>query len=854
MALIGTKLSDIRERENQERMSSTTLVAMLTRYCLQKPGGLFKLPKIASSDYCVLCDHGNTCLGHSCKGKKEPSDNRAVTNYSNQEASCPIPGLQTLTETDKSSSVLKKPTFTFLMKSKISALSPQSAIFKPRTTIQSSSSSSAPDQFISSDAPHSKTRSAIIRTPLSYLESSKLQKKLKNILKSSKQTKMRAKQVKIVQEDSLTSLFRKMAISEIPCPKLSSSKLSSSKLSSTTSSNSLLPSSSHKSHLHSSSHQLSEQVSSESYYFSPNYSQIIHHLRTEWEAAKSSEIFNIENSEVNVEMLPEPEVMRMDSSPGLKKDAEDVGLVMDTSSSIDEDLERIGNTIHLNASPDMFMEEEDDSSYQALPIMSDSPAVSLSTGERPLLPPASPSPTDIFPSNEPSSLPLSESTSPGDSLEGSFDWSGEEYDFYTINNSFELLPQSTATNSNFKEVLTRSKTELGIPGVVRTILEDEELKDELMSAILGNAHQELKGSLRKSQLSKDKKKSDRKYLLSIGPQSICQEFAANAPAAYQLLVQGLIGVNSELDSIHEKTHLRNNIALLYSTISKLINRKASGYSLLQTAIARDGGLREDSIKLFPNLSHPRTMQRYDAEVLAKNWDESLRLALAEELRAFENLREAEKALIKAVQEGNIDVIDEAEKLLNQLKDDVPHQVELVWDNINLRTKHKHQRVGDNYSENNLDWMASLWIKERADLNHMKHQPGCAVKQASDLSIADFVPTQKEKDYVFIGLVRYFAFRLLHRHPKVFKSINSSVKVNHPHQFEEAMCRKSEEYTGELFTKSESRTEDLLSMMEQVQEEFVHKYIDENGKKTSFEKRVISGDQKTEKNSYYGILR
>ena len=59
-------------------------------------------------------------------------------------------------------------------------------------------------------------------------------------------------------------------------------------------------------------------------------------------------------------------------------------------------------------------------------------------------------------------------------------------------------------------------------------------------------------------MSKDKLKSDRSYLLSITPSSLCKEFRDNSPSAYQLLVQGLIGV-SDMESILKNKHLKNNI-------------------------------------------------------------------------------------------------------------------------------------------------------------------------------------------------------------------------------------------------------------------------------------------------------
>ena len=68
-----------------------------------------------------------------------------------------------------------------------------------------------------------------------------------------------------------------------------------------------------------------------------------------------------------------------------------------------------------------------------------------------------------------------------------------------------------------------------------------------------------------------------------------------------------------------------------------------------------------------------------------------------------------------------------------------------------------------------------------------------------------------------------------------------------------MDRKSQEFTGELFTKSESRTEDLITMMSKVQLN-VNTYADNEGALHCYERKIVSGDNKTEKNMHYGILR
>ena len=69
-----------------------------------------------------------------------------------------------------------------------------------------------------------------------------------------------------------------------------------------------------------------------------------------------------------------------------------------------------------------------------------------------------------------------------------------------------------------------------------------------------------------------------------------------------------------------------------------------------------------------------------------------------------------------------------------------------------------------------------------------------------------------------------------------------------------MRGKSSEFTGDLFTKSESKTEDVIAMMSEVQDKYTHKFTDDFGKTGCFEKKVLSGDNKTVKNSFYGILR
>ena len=69
-----------------------------------------------------------------------------------------------------------------------------------------------------------------------------------------------------------------------------------------------------------------------------------------------------------------------------------------------------------------------------------------------------------------------------------------------------------------------------------------------------------------------------------------------------------------------------------------------------------------------------------------------------------------------------------------------------------------------------------------------------------------------------------------------------------------MSNKSTEFSGDLFTKSESKTEDLVEMINTIQDKYTHKYIDSDGEVQCYERKVVGGDNKTEKNSHYGILR
>ena len=284
----------------------------------------------------------------------------------------------------------------------------------------------------------------------------------------------------------------------------------------------------------------------------------------------------------------------------------------------------------------------------------------------------------------------------------------------------------------------------------------------------------------------------------------------------------------------------NIVANVYSIAARFTNRQAIGFALQQTTAVRDGGLREDTIKLLPNLVHPRTSQKYDKSVLASGWNENLKQCLQAELEHFK----AEEELAKKIQEllalenphldRHLDRLAELKDEYDKLLSNAPPQIQLVWDNLNISSKHRFKRCDDDIAALTLDWMASLWVKDRVNVNRMEHQ-GVPLKSAEELTIEDMVPIQVEKDYIFRCLISYLSHSLLERYPLLFKSLKPGIRQNRPHQFQQAMDKKSEEYTGNIFTKSECKTEDLVSMLAEIQK-YVHT-TDETEKKC-FEKKII----------------
>ena len=208
--------TDIREREDstQGQMSVSTMVSLLNQLCKQKPAGNFRLPKLPESDYCLLCNHGRSvCLGKTCKGRSQPT--RQKPKLGNVTSS----GIPGLVPSGSSSTVLTTPTYTSTKKCSISSLSPSSSLFNPKTGFTSSlpSSSDISSKTLERKSPQKTSRPKQKDSEYDV----KLRKKLLHILLKSSLNPDDAEKVKKKKRSSsnTNSLFRKLNISEVRCPR-----------------------------------------------------------------------------------------------------------------------------------------------------------------------------------------------------------------------------------------------------------------------------------------------------------------------------------------------------------------------------------------------------------------------------------------------------------------------------------------------------------------------------------------------------------------------------------------------------------------------------------------------------------
>ena len=334
--------TDVRKRrkeEVQEQMSVSTIVGHLNKFCWQKPGGNFCLPKVSNSVFCLLCNQGCTCLGSSCKGPKNPTDKYHIRKLIHQSASV-IPGL----EGGPPSSVLTTPVFTSTKKIGISAISQGSFIFNWNSTKHISP---VPDKSTRTSPIHLKKLPAkknlkVEKTWYDTISYQTKKKLLSLLLKSSlNSNKTCRKQAENFNSNDQTkdifchsSISRKLRTSESRCiknKKISiSSPLSSSSSSTVSSSSTQCSNSPLSQHISSSSFSSPHFFSSptcqptnfqpDNFCFSNN--QVIDYLKTEWDKVKdTAEIFNIEAIEngpdysVNSSPLPPCEILRMSPSP-----------------------------------------------------------------------------------------------------------------------------------------------------------------------------------------------------------------------------------------------------------------------------------------------------------------------------------------------------------------------------------------------------------------------------------------------------------------------------------------------------------------------------------------------------------
>ena len=352
--------------------------------------------------------------------------------------------------------------------------------------------------------------------------------------------------------------------------------------------------------------------------------------------------------------------------------------------------------------------------------------------------------------------------------------------------------------------------------VVGMILNSKVMMRELLNQLGKKTSSDMKQSLKSSKLTGDKK--NRNYLLEISPLDLCKEFQTMNEDSFNVVIKVLLGIK-DAEDVFKSQFLLNNICAIYSTVARILNRNATGYALLLGVMARDGGLREESLKIFPQLCHVRTLQKYD-RVLEMNSKDSLMQKLDSEKKFHVNLKNAKEKVADLSEEGTIDELQAAETELKEIQSQHPKFLTTVWDNLNLRGERRHDRTGDLWSDFNHDFMTSLHITERIDATHMDNS-GKAFKKPQDLSIEDFVPGDNELELIFNSLIAMYSHSLVNRHPVVFKSLRKAIKDYSPHQFHEEMQKKSEEFTGDIYEKSECKTEELISMILAYQEKMVH---------------------------------
>ena len=219
--------TDVRTRqseEEKEHMSVSTIIGHLNKFCFQKPGGGFDLPKMSDSEFCVLCNNGCKCFGPSCKGSKPPSDYNPGRGHF-QPTSCIIPGLEE-SSSSTSTSCLTTREVTHSKKIYMSGpvFRPNSSIFtwrKPTTSCAGTNSHGQEKEKLQKPKIDNKAEKSWYDTISHSTKKKILAVLLKPALNTSKTKRMKSSAPPHIQSNSLA---RRLSISELACPRKSQIK------------------------------------------------------------------------------------------------------------------------------------------------------------------------------------------------------------------------------------------------------------------------------------------------------------------------------------------------------------------------------------------------------------------------------------------------------------------------------------------------------------------------------------------------------------------------------------------------------------------------------------------------------
>ena len=102
-----------------------------------------------------------------------------------------------------------------------------------------------------------------------------------------------------------------------------------------------------------------------------------------------------------------------------------------------------------------------------------------------------------------------------------------------------MLLNPTTETSSLELVLEKCIENEGVLNTATTILQNVDLKRELLSQLCKEAQSEFKSSLSSSKLTTSRR--DRAYLLELTPRGLCEELQQNSPLCFSLLVEGFFG-------------------------------------------------------------------------------------------------------------------------------------------------------------------------------------------------------------------------------------------------------------------------------------------------------------------------